>query len=198
MCVSNATATPPPFNTLPRVETAETRGVAARDLRPGSLSIPYHGSRLLRPWVLFGRVAPGVLSIPYHGSRLLRPAARRALRSGGRGLSIPYHGSRLLRRAAGTYTVTASATLSIPYHGSRLLRRREDRAGTHPKHAFNTLPRVETAETRDGAALHPPRSRLSIPYHGSRLLRPGCSVSGQSRSRSFNTLPRVETAETVG
>ncbi len=64
------------FNTLPRVETAETLLALSRPLLLLPLSIPYHGSRLLRRRAPPVRSNAGLtLSIPYHGSRLLRPLA---------------------------------------------------------------------------------------------------------------------------
>ncbi len=62
--------------------------------------------------------------------------------------------------------------LSIPYHGSRLLRRVADLKKRGASSSFNTLPRVETAETRAAFDRQRDTRLLSIPYHGSRLLRP--------------------------
>src|SRR5579872_6897560 len=61
------------FSTLPRVVPVETGRGHARSCARWSLSVPYHGSCLLRPP---GRLPDGGtvrLSVPYHGSCLLRP-----------------------------------------------------------------------------------------------------------------------------
>ncbi len=62
---------------------------------------------------------------------------------------------------------------------------------------FNTLPRVETAETQWRLSLKRASLNLSIPYHGSRLLRrQALQHAAILTPQTFNTLPRVETAET--
>ncbi len=152
------------FSTLPRVELVETPTQArATTISTSTFStlprvelVETELDRMLL--IVLG------LSVPYHGSSLLKRGGHAGLLSG-QGLSVPYHGSSLLKHGH-NMILGESNFLSVPYHGSSLLKQEERLAERREDKPFSTLPRVELVETVVPAHQQPHDHAFQYPTTG--------------------------------